>query len=447
MADNKNGKLPEQIVNPPSWLSLPSAWDWSLSYAENLRKLVYNVNVIIQYLQDLQTNYEEYTDQKVAELKAYVDAADQSLHDYADSLNAAMKTYVDAQDLAYWERHTQDITRLQNNIDALRSYCDENFEDIRTKHAQDIAQLQGALQSQYEQLTAYTDRQIDVLQAWTSEQLDQIRLEVDEINEDGFRIDNPTTGERDHVGNTVNDVYNALRVHAITCDEFDAWFTYYDNDCDSFRNLFISAIDFDTRAHLLMYAQYDKQVNSPATGMMVSQAQALEEIMSFSSEQALNCADRDGLDLTCEQILAKNWSAFAWDTESVGYFNSDNFIITAICGIYKVVNKNLFLTNLAPTPDPIQPSVNALYQFVSDTIKTWFAEILNIEPIFASGSNYNNSLIYGISISSSYRNGEKTVRGTVHTSSSPDAYFVKQLKFDGVNYYSNFTDAKGGLIA
>lgn len=327
MADNKNGKLPEQIVNPPSWLSLPSAWDWSLSYAENLRKLVYNVNVIIQYLQDLQTNYEEYTDKAIANLKEYVDAADQALHDYADSLNAAMKAYVDSQDLLYWEKHTQDITRLQNNIDALRSYCDENFEDIRTKHAQDIAQLHGALQSQYEQLTAYTDRQIDVLQAWTSEQLDQIRLEVDEINEDGFRIDNPTTGERDHVGNTVNDVYNALRVHAITCDEFDAWFTYYDNDCDSFRNLFISAIDFDTRAHLLMYAQYDEQVNSPATGMMVSHAQALEEIMAFSSEQALDCADRDGLDLTCATIFAKNWSAFEWDTESVQYYNTSRELI------------------------------------------------------------------------------------------------------------------------
>ena len=447
MADSKNGKLPEQIVNPPSWLSLPSAWDWSLSYAENLRKLVYNVNVIIQYLQDLQTNYEEYTDQKVAELKAYVDAADQALHDYADSLNAAMKTYVDAQDLAYWERHTQDIIRLQNNIDALRSYCDENFEDIRTKHAQDIAQLHGALQSQYEQLTAYTDRQIDVLQAWTNEQLDQIRLEVDEINEDGFRIDNPTTGERDHVGNTVNDVYNALRVHAITCDEFDAWFTYYDNDCDSFRNLFISAIDFDTRAHLLMYAQYDKQVNSPATGMMVSHAQALEEIMTFSSEQALDCTDRDGLDLTCATIFAKNWSAFQWDTESVGYFNTDNFIITTTNKKFKVVNKNLLLNNVTPTPEPLVPSTATQYQFYSSSINMWFDEISSLEPVFSFVSDFNNASIYNVSLTPSYRAGLKTIRGSINTPVSSAAYFVEQLKFDGVNYYSNFSDAKGGMIA
>lgn len=331
MADPKDDeKLPKKICNPPIWLSLPSAWDWSLSNAENLRKLVYNVNVIIQYLQDLQTNYEEYTDQKVAELKTYVDAADKALHDYVDQLNADMKEYVDTQDLAYWSRHLEDVQRLQNNIDTLRAYCDENFEDIRTKHAQDIAGLYGALQSQYEQLTAYTDRQIDTLQAWTQEQLDALRLEVDEINEDGFRIDNPTTGERDHVGNTVDDVYNALRVHAITCDDFDAWFTYYGNDCDSFRELFMHALDFDTLSYSIMYDRYIQEVNSPVTGEMVTHAEALEQIMSFSSEQALDCTDRDGLDLTCAEIFAKNWSAFDWDTESVSYYNDvSNFIIAS----------------------------------------------------------------------------------------------------------------------
>lgn len=442
MADDKNGKLPEQIVNPPSWLSLPSAWDWSLSYAENLRKLVYNVNVIIQYLQDLQTNYEEYTDQKVAELKAYVDAADQALHDYADSLNAAMKSYVDSQDLLYWERHTQDITRLQNNIDALRSYCDENFEDIRTKHAQDIAQLHGALQSQYEQLTAYTDRQIDVLQAWTSEQLDQIRLEVDEINEDGFRIDNPTTGERDHVGNTVNDVYNALRVHAITCEEFDAWFTYYDNDCDSFRNLFISAIDFDTRARLLMYVQYDEQVNSPATGLMVSHAQALEEIMAFSSEQALDCTDRDGLDLTCATIFSKNWTAFQWDTESVGYFNTDSFQIVKSPVGFVAINKNKSW-QFTPQTEPTS-GTNSIYP----SITGWHYLITNINPIFTLTPSTELTVGDINTSRKQYSPSGKITQATISfISTEENQAYITNFKTDIIDIYDTFSNAKGGMIA
>lgn len=443
MADNKNGKLPEQIVNPPSWLSLPSAWDWSLSYAENLRKLVYNVNVIIQYLQDLQTNYEDYTDQKVAELKTYVDAADQALHDYTDSLNAAMKSYVDSQDLLYWEKHTQDVTKLQNNIDALCSYCDENFEDIRTKHAQDIAQLHGALQSQYEQLTAYTDRQIDILQAWTIEQLDQIRLEVDEINEDGFRIDNPTTGERDHVGNTVNDVYNALRVHAITCDDFDAWFTYYDNDCDSFRNLFISAIDFDTRAHLLMYVQYDEQVNSPVTGVMVSHAQALEEIMSFSSEQALDCTDRDGLDLTCATIFSKNWSAFQWDTESVGYFDKLNMVIvnTPLGFLLKQV---IVLNNTTVKPSAL-PS-DGQWNFVNNNAN-YSADLFGAITLNLSDDSTGSPRVQlAIANISSFNNSGVT--GYLSTVTLDDVKFwVNSINVPIYKFYQNFSDAKGGIIA
>ena len=437
MADQKNiEKLQKKICNPPMWLSLPSAWDWSLSYAENLRKLVYNVNVIIQYLQDLQTNYEEYTDQKVAELKAYVDAADQALHDYADSLNAAMKTYVDAQDLAYWEKHTQDITRLQNNIDALRSYCDENFEDIRTKHAQDIAQLQGALQSQYEQLTAYTDRQIDALQAWTSEQLDQIRLEVDEINEDGFRIDNPTTGERDRVGNTVNDVYNALRVHAITCDEFDAWFKYYGNDCDSFRNLFISAIDFDTRANLLMYAQYDEQVNSPTTGMMVSHAQALEEIMSFSSEQALDCTDRDGLNLTCTEIFAKNWSAFKWDTESIQYYNTEEAVIIKNAMGFMLWRKQVEFTFTKPEAPVVGLASVRPY------IEGWHFAINNITPSYQMNDNTIvevNSIIGPrpmISLS------KITMYAFTYVVTKTNQAILESFKADIIDIFNTFAEAK-----
>lgn len=443
MADPKDDeKLPKKICNPPIWLSLPSAWDWSLSNAENLRKLVYNVNVIIQYLQDLQTNYEAYTDQKVAELKTYVDAADKALHDYVDQLNADMKEYVDTQDLAYWSRHLEDVQRLQNNIDTLRAYCDENFEDIRTKHAQDIVGLYGALQSQYEQLTAYTDRQIDVLQAWTQEQLDALRLEVDEINEDGFRIDNPTTGERDHVGNTVNDVYNALRVHAITCDDFDAWFTYYDNDCDSFRNLFMSALDFDTLSYSIMYDRYIQEVNSPVTGEMVTHAEALEQIMSFSSEQALDCTDRDGLDLTCVQIAEKAWSAFEWDTESVGYFNTDAFLIIKLGIGFVVINKYSFPPNMFPTESTV--GTNTTYP----SLIGWHFDIVQLEPIYESTENATinmTSIVYNRKI---ITEGVKSTQFSIsYTKTEENNARMTGCTCTVIDIYNSFSDAKGGKIA
>jgi hypothetical protein len=443
MADNNYDlKIPKKMCNPPVWLSLPSAWDWSISNAENLRKMAYNINVIIQYLQDLQTNYEAYTDKKVAELKDYVDAADKALHDYADSLNAAMKSYVDAQDLAYWERHTKDITRLQNNIDALRAYCDENFNDIRTKHAQDIAQLKGALEAQYEQLMAYTDRQIDIVQAWVNEELDKIRLEVDEINEDGFRINNPTTGERDHVGNTVSDVYNALRVHAITCDEFDSWFDFYGNTCDDFRNLFMSALEFDTYSREIMFAEYRAEVNSPVTGEMVSHAVALEQVKTFNAEQTLDCTDRDGLDLTCEQILAKNWSAFKWDTESVGYFNTDTFLIFKTNNFFVVINNYTF--DRSAFPEESTTGTNTVYPSVSG----WHFDIVKLEPIYDATDNASINMSTVIYNRKNIQNGVKVTQFSITYNKTEE----NNARMSGctctiIDIYNSFSEAKGGKIA
>lgn len=382
MADNEEMKLPEKMCNPPVWLSLPSAWDWSLSNAENLRKMAYNINVIIQYLQDLQTNYEAYTDEKIAELKAYLDAADKEIYAYIDRLNAEMKSYVDAQDLAYWERHLQDIIRLQTNIDNLRAYCDENFADIRNVHLQDVTKIYAQMQANYEQLISYCDRQIEQVQAWVNEQLDEIRLEVDEINEDGFRIDNPTTGERDHVGNTVTDVYNALRVHAVTCEEFDLWTEgHYGNTCDDFKMLFITALAFDVYSYVKMYQKYLETVNNPLTGEMTTHAVALENILNFSAEQALNCEERDGEGLTCDAIKTLAKSAFWWDTGSVKMHDTTGAFIRRIGNMFALWKRDVPWI-FTPPESPVVGTVT-----ISAYMNGWHWLICNFTPTYNKQEN------------------------------------------------------------
>ena len=384
MADNDDMKLPEKMCNPPVWLSLPSAWDWSLSNAENLRKIAYNINVIIQYLQDLQTNYEAYTDEKIAELKAYLDAADKEIYAYIDRLNAEMKSYVDAQDLAYWERHLQDITRLQTNIDNLRAYCDENFADIRNAHLQDVTKIYAQMQANYEQLISYCDRQIEQVQAWVNEQLDEIRLEVDEINEDGFRIDNPTTGERDHVGNTVTDVYNALRVHAVTCEEFDLWTEgHYENTCDDFKMLFITALAFDVYSYVKMYQRYLESVNNPLTGEMTTHAVALENILNFSAEQSLTCEERESWELTCDTIETLAKSAFWWDTSSVTISDTKSEFLRRLGDIFVLWNRNV-PWSFTPPESPVVGNTT-----VYPTIKGWHWLLTNFIPSYNSQTKAN----------------------------------------------------------
>lgn len=316
---------PKKVCNPPSWLSLPSAWDWSISFEENLGKILYNVNVIVQYLEDLQTNYEEYTDKAIAALREELTAVIDQLRDYHDRTLAELRTYVDQQDTFYWNEHLKDVVRIEGLITDLRTYVDTNFKDIRDKHASDVVKIYADMDVMKQNLTAYVDSSIERTRAWVQEELDKLRLEVDEINEDGFRIDNPTTGLRDHVGNTVTDVWNALRVHAITAAQFDEWFEAFDNVGTDFQKLYMTAIDFDVQAYRIMYEKYKHRIYNPMTGEWERIQTAVEDVASMDNQMCLTAGERDNiLQFNDADYKRYNATAYFWDRYSIQIFDTND---------------------------------------------------------------------------------------------------------------------------
>lgn len=316
---------PKKVCNPPSWLSLPSAWDWSISFEENLGKILYNVNVIVQYLEDLQTNYEEYTDKAIDALRVELTAVIDQLRDYHDRTLAELRTYVDQQDTFYWNEHLKDVVRIEGMITDLRTYVDTNFKDIRDKHASDVVKIYADMDVMKQNLTAYVDSSIERTRAWVQEELDKLRLEVDKINEDGFRIDNPTTGLRDHVGNTVTDVWNALRVHAITAAQFDEWFEAFGNVGTDFQKLYMTAIDFDVQAYRIMYEKYKHRIYNPMTGEWGRIQTAIEDVASMDNEICLTASERDNiLQFNDADYKKYNVTAYFWDRSSIQIFDTNN---------------------------------------------------------------------------------------------------------------------------
>lgn len=307
-------KLPEKLCFNNSYLSLPSEWDASISQLEMMQKIAYNINQIIQFLTDLEANYQNYTDTKVAELKA-------ELLKTLDQTVADLHTYIDTQDAYYWAEHTKDVKRLEALIEELRAYAD----DIKLTHEKDIAQLNGKIDDTKAYLEQYTDFAVERLKEWVEEQLEKLRLEIDEVNEDGFRIFDPTTGYRDRVGNTVNNVYDVLRVRAITCGQFDAWFTAFNKDCEDFKALYIRAGEFDAESYYKMYGVFDASVNSPASGVTLSHARALDEVMQVDAELHLTAQEFDTvMSETCQAIKTKNKDALWWDTENATFYDTYN---------------------------------------------------------------------------------------------------------------------------
>jgi cell division FtsZ-interacting protein ZapD len=127
-------KLPEKLCFNNAYLSLPSEWDASISQLEMMQKIAYNINQIIQFLTDLETNYQNYTDAKVAELKA-------ELLKTLDKTEETLRAYIDTQDVYYWTEHTKDVKRLETLIADLRAYID----DVKLTHEKDVAQLNGKI--------------------------------------------------------------------------------------------------------------------------------------------------------------------------------------------------------------------------------------------------------------------------------------------------------------
>ena len=293
-------KLPEKLCFNNAYLSLPSEWDASISQLEMMQKIAYNINQIIQFLTDLETNYQNYTDEKVAALKA-------ELLKTLDQTVADLHVYIDTQDAYYWAEHTKDVKRLETLITELRTYID----DVKLTHIKDVSQLNGKIDETKAYLEQYTDFAVERLKEWVEEQLEKLRLEIDEVNEDGFRIFDPTTGYRDRVGNTVNNVYDVLRVRAITCGQFDVWFPAFDKDCDDFKELYIRAGAFDAESYCKMYGVLDASVNSPASGDALSHARALDEVMQVDAELHLTAQEFDSvMSETCQAIKTKKKDAF-----------------------------------------------------------------------------------------------------------------------------------------
>ena len=307
-------KLPEKLCFNNAYLSLPSEWDASISQLEIMQKIAYNINQIIQFLTDLETNYQNYTDAKVAELRAEL------LETLAKTVDD-LKAYTDTQDAYYWAEHTKDVKRLETLITELRTYID----DVKLTHIKDESQLNGKIDETKAYLEQYTDFAVERLKEWVEEQLEKLRLEIDKVNEDGFRIFDPTTGYRGRVGNTVNNVYDVLRVRAITCGQFDVWFPAFDKDCDDFKELYIRAGAFDAESYCKMYGVLDASVNSPASGDKLSHARALDEVMQVDAELHLTAQEFDSvMSETCQAIKTKKKDALWWDTENATFYDTYN---------------------------------------------------------------------------------------------------------------------------
>lgn len=408
-------KLPEKLCFNNAYLSLPSEWDASVSQLEMMQKIAYNINQIVQFLTDLETNYQDYTDTKIAELKAeLLQALSKAVED--------LRVYINTQDVYYWTEHTKDIKRLDNLIS-----------ELKLAHMKDVAQLSGKIDEVKVYLENYTDFAIKRLRDWTMEQLENLKLEIDEVNENGFRIFDPTTGYRDRVGVTVNNVYDVLRVRAITCGYFDKWFTAFDKNCTDFKKLYIRAGEFDAESYYKMYGVFDSDVNSPASGDAITHARALDEVMQVDAELHLTAQEFDSvMQETCAAIKSKNKDALWWDTENATYYddyNVGNGLGNRTIGRSPHGFRKIGVKAITPPAKPVAPS-SFPYRWTFYPSFSYLPLTVDneCEIDFVVETNSNIPGTYSGALTNSYKNG-------LQYGNTTTLYF----NFNSLNDFNEFT--------
>lgn len=332
--------LPKKACLIPTWLSLPSQWDASISQIEMLQKLMYNVNEIIQYLDDLQANYEEYTDNAVNSLRA-------ELTEKYDAAIASLRAYVDTQDEKYWQDHLEDIAELDQTIQTmqksledmigdLQRHVDDEFSDIRgdisAKYTEIINKINADVSELRIYLKNYADGKAQEQQEYTDAEIEKLRTYLEDLiaqietgGEGGLsvKVYDPTTGTTEDVGKVVNDIYNALRVRAITAKQFDDWFTVWEHDADDFKKLDMSALDYDTNAWWYMYKPLEDRISDPTTGKVYPHGRVVENVTSEFRDLGLSAAGFDGLELDSDGWTKANGTAYGWDFTGPGVYDNE----------------------------------------------------------------------------------------------------------------------------
>lgn len=335
---NKDNNIPNKQVFMPTWISLPSEWDESVSQVEMLQQMLYNINCIIQYLEDLQTNYQGYTDNAIdnlrVELTTKYDAIIADLKEYHDSAVKTLYAYIDTQDTNYWIITLEQVTRIDKRIDDLIVYVNSNFDEIRENHSNDINNIYKFIEATRKELMTFIELNNQSIMEWVEKTYQEILDKVDEVNEDGFRILNPTTGYKDKVENTVLDVYDALRVFAVTAQQWDEWFIKLNHTGQDFKFLNMSALEFDTRSWLVMYGFGYDNIISPVTGLSTSIQNAVEEVSTNSVATTpltgnIDCEKWDNLALDQNDYEVNyTMSAYEHDFKSAHIFDNQQIITT-----------------------------------------------------------------------------------------------------------------------
>ena len=266
-------------VVPLLCCDIPSVYSNKQSYYECLCYIGYKVNECIDAINGFTDAYKQYTDEKVAELKTYVDGLNNDIYNH----------------IAEVEKN------IRNDMNKKDAELDKKIDDVQNNLIERINKLNVLIYQLNSETRDYIDSSITKLYDY-----------INNYMPSNMQVLNPVKGYYTSLNQALGDMYDNLRYNALTCNEFDA----LNLTCTEFDNLLLSCTEFDLYEAKRFRVDNNLYMHSPFTGKYVFYQDVINQLAELHFNNPITSSEFDALLLTVTAFEAKALSAYTFDSNA-----------------------------------------------------------------------------------------------------------------------------------
>lgn len=258
---------------------IASVYSNKQSYYECLCYIGYKVNECIDAINGFTDAYKQYTDEKVAELKTYVDGLNNDIYNH----------------IAEVEKN------IRNDMNKKDAELDKKIDDVQNNLIERINKLNVLLYQLNSETRQYIDSEVTKLYEY-------IKLYIP----NNIKVLNPVKGYYTSLNQALGDMYDNLRYYALTCHEFDS----LNLSCKEFDNLLLSCTEFDLYGAKRFRVDSNLYMHNPFTGKYVFYQDVINQLAELHFNNPITASEFDALLLTVTAFEAKALSAYTFDSNA-----------------------------------------------------------------------------------------------------------------------------------
>lgn len=258
---------------------IPSVYSNKQSYYECLCYIGYKVNECIDAINGFTDAYKQYTDEKIAGLKAYIDGLNTDIYKHIAEVEKNIRDDMNKKD-----------TELDEKIDKVQADLLEKINKLNILiyklNAETREYIDSEVKKLYEYIKLYVPNNIQVL--------------------------NPVKGYYTSLNQALSDMYDNLRYYALTCNEFDS----LNLTCAEFDALFLICTEFDLYGAKRFRVDSNLYMHNPFTGKYVFYQDVINQLTELHFNSPITANEFDTLLLTVTAFEAKALSAYTFDSNA-----------------------------------------------------------------------------------------------------------------------------------